>query len=118
MNKELRIGRKILCLAIALVMILTLIPRLPASVAYADAGQVPAHSKTREANGDGTYKLSLDVTGDADTDKPTAKANVLIVYDVSGSMVQSTTTSTLETTGTTGEQYGYFNGGYNSNLLP
>ena len=112
MNKDLRIGRKLLCLIIALVMVMTLIPRLPASVAYADAGQVPAHSKTREANGDGTYKLSLDVTGDADTEKPTAKANILIVYDVSGSMDYDTYKYT-ETTGTTGEQYGYFNGGYN-----
>ena len=84
MNKSKRIGRMVLCLIISFVMVMTLIPRTSYNFAYADAGDVPEHHKTREPNGDGTYKLSLDVTGDADTETPTAKANVLIVYDVSG----------------------------------
>ena len=46
----------------------------------------PAHSKKRKDNEDGTYKLSLDVTGSALTETEPSKANVLIVYDVSGSM--------------------------------
>ncbi|MBR4693316.1 MAG: Cna B-type domain-containing protein [Bacilli bacterium] len=43
--------------------------------------------KERTDNGDGTYKLSLSVTGDADTDTRTPHANILIVYDQSGSML-------------------------------
>ena len=96
MNKDLRIGRKLLCLIIAIVMVMTLIPRLPSSLAYADAGQTPPHSKTRTANndddgdgyGDGTYKLELSVTGDSDPDQAQAKANILFVYDTSYSMRQ------------------------------
>ncbi|MBR2668932.1 MAG: Cna B-type domain-containing protein [Solobacterium sp.] len=51
------------------------------------AGDVPAHSKTATDNEDGTYKLELSVTGDADTEVHTAaNVNVLIIYDVSQSM--------------------------------
>ncbi|MBP5679062.1 MAG: hypothetical protein J6X28_04465, partial [Bacilli bacterium] len=54
--------------------------------------------KDRISNNDGTYKLSLSVTGDADT-KPviTTKANVLVIYDVSGSMSQQSYKYTLTT---------------------
>ena len=62
MNKDLRIGRKFLCLVIALVMVMTLIPRLPASFAYAEAGDVPAHDKILGVNEDGTYTIALNVT--------------------------------------------------------
>ncbi len=65
---------------------LTSIVRYPGK-ALRDAGDTPAHSKTAESNGDGTYKLELSVTGDADTEVETAEnVNVLIVYDVSNSM--------------------------------
>ena len=101
--------KKLLAIIISLVMVLSLVPQ----VTFAAAGDVPDHNKTRVSNGDGTYKLSLDITGDADTDKPTAKANILIVYDVSGSMTQNNTYKYTETTAATGTQYGYFNGGYN-----
>ena len=44
----------------------------------------PKHDKTIDANGDGTYKIELSVTGDADTEVQTAaNVNVLIVYDES-----------------------------------
>ena len=42
--------------------------------------------KNVEVDTDGTYKVSLDITGSADTTTTESKANVLIVYDVSGSM--------------------------------
>lgn len=52
------------------------------------AGDVPAHTKTLGDNNDGTNKLSLTVTGDADTDSKTASnANIIIVFDTSNSMV-------------------------------
>ena len=99
---------------LAVFMAVTLLPlsSFRLTTAQAAAGDVPAHNKNIVDNGNGTYKLSLDVKGDADTEKPTAKANILIVYDVSGSMEYDTYRYT-ETTGSTGEQYGYFNGGYN-----
>jgi len=84
MNKDLRIGRKLLCLVIAIVMIMTLIPRLPASFAYAAAGDVPAHSKTLTPNNDGTYKLALNIKGESE--KIVNKVNVLVIFDVSSSM--------------------------------
>ena len=52
------------------------------------AGDTPAHTKTLSNNHDGTHKLSLTVTGDADTDSNTASnANVIIVFDTSNSMI-------------------------------
>ena len=47
----------------------------------------PAHSKTVIDNEDGTYKIQLTVTGDADLpDQTQNTVNVLVVYDVSQSM--------------------------------
>ncbi|MBQ7175015.1 MAG: VWA domain-containing protein [Lachnospiraceae bacterium] len=52
------------------------------------AGDVPDHSKTLTDNKNGTYTIGLDVTGDADTEGTNASnANVIIVYDVSSSMI-------------------------------
>ncbi|MDO4532269.1 MAG: FctA domain-containing protein, partial [Coriobacteriia bacterium] len=60
------------------------------TTALADKGDTPAHSKSIENNEDGTYKLALSVTGDADTEVETAaNVNVLIVYDVSQSMTNN-----------------------------
>ena len=53
------------------------------------AGDVPAHQKERKSNNDGTYKLSLTVKGDVT--KKVAKANVIVVFDTSGSMSTTTT---------------------------
>ena len=58
-------------------------------IASADAGDEPAHSKTLTDNGDGTFKLELSVTGDADTEVETAaNVNVVVVYDTSSSMTR------------------------------
>lgn len=64
------------------------------SQANADPGDVPQANKTRVANkapnGDdnGTYKLALDIMGDASTEKDTeGRVNVLLVYDTSSSMI-------------------------------
>ena len=48
------------------------------------AGTVPDHTKGLTANGDGTYKLSLDVKGEAEKKAP--KVNVIVIVDRSGSM--------------------------------
>ena len=63
MNKRKRIGRQLLCLIVSFVMIMTLIPRMPGNLAYAAAGDVPAHTKNLTDNHDGTFTLSLDVVG-------------------------------------------------------
>lgn len=60
------------------------------TVASAAAGDAPAHSKTIEDNGDGTYKLELSVTGDSETEEQSdTHINVLIIYDESSSMVSN-----------------------------
>ena len=52
-----------------------------------EAGQTPAHSKTKLEKTDGTTQLELTVTGDADTKVETAaNVNVLVIFDTSSSM--------------------------------
>ena len=54
----------------------------------------PAHLKELNDNGDGTYTLSLEVTGESETKVETAaNVNVLIVYDVSSSMTSNNVTT-------------------------
>ena len=50
------------------------------------ATSAPTVEKTLTPNGDGTYKLSLSVTGTASSESSSSKANVVIVFDTSGSM--------------------------------
>jgi len=53
----------------------------------ASEDNTPSHNKKLTNNGDGTYQLALDVTGDSDPEIETAaNVNVVIVYDVSQSM--------------------------------
>lgn len=64
---------------------------LPSTVALAEetAGNglpAPAHTKTITDNGDGTYTLSLDVTGDSESSTESTPADVVLVIDTSGSM--------------------------------
>ena len=63
---------------------------------------VPDHEKDKIDNGDGTYNLFLSVTGDVD--KEVTGANIVVVFDTSGSMRDKTYTTT---TGNSGTQYGY-----------
>ena len=46
----------------------------------------PEHTKSAVDNGDGTYKVSLDVKGKSSSDTKKTSANVIVVLDVSGSM--------------------------------
>ena len=82
--------RKLLAIVLTVVMVLSLLPQ----IAFAEAGEAPAHSKNVSLNEDGTYKIELTVTGDADTEtQETGKANVILVYDVSQSMGTNATDS-------------------------
>lgn len=49
----------------------------------------PATEKKLTDNGDGTYDLSLSVTGKSKSSSESTKADVLIVFDTSGSMKES-----------------------------
>lgn len=61
------------------------------SVALADSGsgivdRVPEHHKTIKDNGDGTYDLTLSVTGDTEQSSSAKPVDVVFVVDVSSSM--------------------------------
>ena len=65
---------------------------LLAKEAYAAVGdEAPAHSKNIKPNGDGTYELSLSVTGATQSSQTSqvTKANVILVLDTSSSMNQN-----------------------------
>lgn len=76
-------------------------------------GKTPDHDKGLVDNGDGTYTISLTVTGDAE--KQITKVNVIVVLDTSNSMDTSTGNQVVtytETNGTGNNLYGYINGEY------
>ncbi len=61
------------------------------SVAFAADGQgiashAPEHHKTIRANGDGTYDLTLSVTGESEESQTSTPADVVVVVDCSTSM--------------------------------
>lgn len=62
------------------------------------ASKPPAHTKTITPNEDGTYDLSLTVTGDTELSESKTSANVIVVQDVSGSMKSKVYTYSLEKT--------------------
>ena len=64
---------------------------------YADEpADAPVRSKTLKDNGDGTYTLTLSVTGKASSSTQNTKANVVVVFDSSGSMDEGTTANRYE----------------------
>lgn len=73
------------------------------SVAFAEgeggiASNPPVHTKTITPNEDGTYDLSLTVTGATELSETKTSANVIVVQDVSGSMKSKVYTYSLEKT--------------------
>ena len=56
-----------------------------------DCTSGPAHSKYRVSNNDGTYKISLDVKGEASTEVENPNVNVIVVFDASSSMTSNRT---------------------------
>ena len=68
----------------------------------------PAAEKTLVPNGDGTYKLSLSVTGKSETSSESSKADVVVIMDVSGSMSNTTKVYEEKATG----RYGFIGGQY------
>lgn len=68
----------------------------------------PVVKKTVEDNGDGTYKITLSVTGKAQSSTGTTKADVIVVYDKSSSMRESADNYHQDANG----PYGLVNGRY------
>ena len=90
--------RRISSLITAVLLCLSTISALPQSVirVYAEGKtsdvtlDAPSTSKTLSSNGDGTYDLSLSVTGSSRQSVEQTKADVIIVFDTSGSMAEET----------------------------
>ena len=90
--------RRISSLITAVLLCLSTISALPQSVisVYAEGKtsdvtlDAPSTSKTLSPNGDGTYDLSLSVTGSSRQSVEQTKADVIIVFDTSGSMTEKT----------------------------
>lgn len=82
----------------AALMCLSMVSALPAAVINVSAEGTnmdlgaPAHEKTLTSNGDGTYNLSLSVKGESKASSEKTKADVVIIFDRSGSMKEAATT--------------------------
>ncbi|MBQ6368001.1 MAG: Cna B-type domain-containing protein [Erysipelotrichaceae bacterium] len=96
-----RIGKVLLTMAFVLSMLVSnslgispLATRVKAEVIPPEHDKTATPNKTEDGSNDGTYKIELSVTGDADTEVETASnVNVLIVYDVSSSMTSNNVTT-------------------------
>lgn len=72
----------------------------------------PSTEKKLESNHDGTYKLTLSVTGNSVASTAKTKANVIVVFDASNSMVDNKVNIYTPATNNIGPQYGYVDGKY------
>ena len=84
--------KRIVAVILALLVAITFLPfsGFNLTTAKAAEGDPPAHSKTATPNEDGTYKLELTVTGDADpVANEAGEVNIVMVYDVSQSMTSN-----------------------------
>lgn len=94
--------KPVLALLAVLLTALCVTLSVPAA-AFAEGGgdiasKPPVHTKTITPNNDGTYDLSLTVTGDTELSETKTSANVIVVQDVSGSMDKDVYTYSLEKT--------------------
>ena len=93
--------KPVLALLAVLLTALCVTLSVPAA-AFAEGGDIaskpPVHTKTITPNNDGTYDLSLTVTGDTELSETKTSANVIVVQDVSGSMDNDVYTYSLEKT--------------------
>ena len=102
-------------LAAAFLMVLSTIAPMGGALvrsAYAEgAGDIkPISGKTVVPNGDGTYTITLSVKGTAKTETESTKANVVVVFDTSGSMSYATGTNVYSEA--THGQFGSIDGEY------
>lgn len=106
------IKRKFFNFLAAVVMILGSTPMTFLS-AYADgepAGDIPKNHKIVTANGDGTYDITIEIEGVSSQKNDATKANVVVVFDTSGSMKENASTYDYVRNNT--GRYGLVNGVY------
>ena len=103
-----KLKRKIFNFFAAFVMILGSVP-MTFSNTYAEepAGDAPKSLKTVKTNNDGTYDITLEIEGVSSNKNDATKANVVVVFDSSGSM-KDIATYKENTTG----RYGVVNSNY------
>lgn len=94
--------KPVLALLAVLLTALCVTLSVPAAVFAEGEGDIasnpPVHTKTITPNDDGTYDLSLTVTGATELSETKTSANVIVVQDVSGSMKNKVYTYSLEKT--------------------
>ena len=84
-------GKRLLAALAAVVAAVLVTVGVTTGIAADTANDTPPQvAKTLVSNNDGTYRLTLSVTGTASTSSESSKANVVIVFDTSGSMNEST----------------------------
>ena len=83
--------RRILNILAAAVMMIGSVPMTFLSAHAEDqAGEAPKSLKSVKANGDGTYDITLEIEGVSSQKTDATKANVVVVFDSSGSMSEQT----------------------------
>ena len=111
--------RKIFNIFAAVVMVMGSVPMTFTNVYAAEdepagivpeEGNIPKSLKKVHANGDGTYDITLEIQGVSRQKNNATKANVIVVYDSSGSM--SDPAQTYEYNENRTGQYGLVNGDY------
>lgn len=90
--------KKVLNLLASGLVIFGSVPAFATGDAFADTveideSMIPGYAKDLKNNNDGTYEITLSVTGKSSSDTQTTKANVVVVFDTSGSMNYCTRTS-------------------------
>lgn len=94
--------KPVLALLAVLLTALCVTLSVPAAVFAEGEGDIasnpPVHTKTITPNDDGTYDLSLTVTGATELSETKTSANVIVGQDVSGSMKNKVYTYSLEKT--------------------
>ena len=108
-----KFGTRLLAAIAAVVAAVLVTVGVTTGIAADTANDTPPQvAKTLVSNNDGTYRLTLSVTGTASTSSESSKANVVIVFDTSGSMDYSTGQYTYTPTDEKYGTYGLVDGEY------
>jgi hypothetical protein len=86
MRKAVGWKKALQCFVLAIVLTVVAMGLPMTALAEESTLPEPAHTKSVQDNHDGTYTVSLDVTGKSSSNTTKTSANVIVVLDVSGSM--------------------------------
>lgn len=94
--KRSRFFERVLTGLVVVMALIGILGTVGVTSAYADdVTTAPQYTKSLASNNDGTYTLSLSVTGKSSSSSSTGKADVIVVLDTSGSMGDKETSTTL-----------------------